>query len=494
MNRSALVSVGVFVCLLAAFAATRGDRVRVGLRSLELPRIAAADVTELLITGAARAKLRRADAGWSVEDPATPGTQHDADGVLVERLLAAIADLEIAGFVTGRSENHADLEIDDEQGLRLEIHTRAGTVADVILGRRAKGGGDLIRRTGDEAVFETRTSLASQARRSAEDWRRRELTQAEFAAIGALQITGPGAAELSLVRSEGEPGSSPIWTLAQGPTLPAGFELDQPAAQRVARALARLRADEFVDEDPGEDVTGLGNAATRVEARGPGGEPLVAVRVGAEDEQGRVFLLVEGDSQIYRVSKARADQLAPTLAKLRDLSLLRGDVTSIEGVVFAHGPARSVLSKQAGAWQLTESDAPPGYEFDGTRVPPRLFGLARTKGLRVLDPAELEAADFSDPLSIELSFADGTARTILFGAVLEEGGAGGAEGVVRSADGFVYAIGAVERERYENPLPLFERVAPPPPRPEGGGVRGLENLPPDVRKQIEEQLRLQGLR
>ena len=119
--------------------------------------------------------------------------------------------------------------------------------------------------------------------------------------------------------------------------------------------------------------------------------------------------------------------------------------------------------------------------------------MARTKGVRLLDDAARSAADFRDPLRIDLGFPDAVTRSIIFGAPLEGASPGVAEAAVTASDGLIYAVRAGEREGYENPLALFERVASPPPRPGGGGMQGLENLPPDVRRQIEQQLRQQGM-
>ena len=63
-------------------------------------------------------------------------------------------------------------------------------------------------------------------------------------------------------------------------------------------------------------------------------------------------------------------------------------------------------------------------------------------------------------------------------------------------DGLVYAVASFTKARYEKPVELFKKPPPPPQgmgAPGGGGISGLENLPPDVRQKLEASLKQQGL-
>jgi hypothetical protein len=60
-----------------------------------------------------------------------------------------------------------------------------------------------------------------------------------------------------------------------------------------------------------------------------------------------------------------------------------------------------------------------------------------------------------------------------------------------SADTFTYAISDSQRSRFDSGVEMFKKLPPPPPNMAGGGMRGLESLPPDVRAKIEAQLRQQ---
>ncbi len=56
-----------------------------------------------------------------------------------------------------------------------------------------------------------------------------------------------------------------------------------------------------------------------------------------------------------------------------------------------------------------------------------------------------------------------------------------------SADGLVYAVGMNEKATFEQGLELFKKRAPP----DMSKMKGLDQLPPDVRRQLEAQLRQQ---
>ena len=56
-------------------------------------------------------------------------------------------------------------------------------------------------------------------------------------------------------------------------------------------------------------------------------------------------------------------------------------------------------------------------------------------------------------------------------------------------DDLTYVVAAFTRNRLDKPYDLFKK---PPTPPQGmgqhGGIPGMENLPPDVRKKLEESM------
>ena len=60
-----------------------------------------------------------------------------------------------------------------------------------------------------------------------------------------------------------------------------------------------------------------------------------------------------------------------------------------------------------------------------------------------------------------------------------------------NADGLTYRLGGPQRQQYARGVELFKKPVMPPNMGGMGNMQGLESLPPDIRRQIEAQLRAQ---
>jgi hypothetical protein len=195
---------------------------------------------------------------------------------------------------------------------------------------------------------------------------------------------------------------------------------------------------------------------------------------------------VDGDSQIYLVASYQADQVRKKLLDLRDLSLVDFDPAKANRLTIHAGNNVTTVALANGAWTLTEPKAtPPGFEFDPNQVMATLNGIKGSRATRVVDGVEPTAAGLSKPtLSIDVALTDGSAAHLALGAPI----AGPPAGQVHaqgSIDKLVYAVPDAFRTRYERGIEMFRKVVRPPST---GMPQGLENLPPDVRRQIEAQL------
>src|SRR5688572_33146249 len=126
------------------------------------------------------------------------------------------------------------------------------------------------------------------------------------------------------------------------------------------------------------------------------------------------------------------------------------------------------------------------------------------RGTRVAADAPATAVAKPGPV-VELSLKDGKKQTLRFGAPVppdtatdEKADAKGddkkknepkeyyAKGAV---DDLTYVVAAFSRNRYDKPAELFKKPPAPPPGVGGGGIPGMENLPPDVRKKLEASMK-----
>jgi hypothetical protein len=90
---------------------------------------------------------------------------------------------------------------------------------------------------------------------------------------------------------------------------------------------------------------------------------------------------------------------------------------------------------------------------------------------------------------VEVTVEGGPARTLRLGKEAPGVANGGKELYARTTlDTLTYAVGDGARLRLAQGLDLFKRRPPPPSFAGAGQMKGLESLPPEVRKQLEAQL------
>lgn len=499
LSPRALVHVGVFAVLLVLVLVTRGQGERAGIRELSLPSLAKERVTSIEIGGKHKAKLSREGDSWFVEDPDKPGQKFPAEQSQVDRALDGLAELEAGAFVTGRADKHDELELSAEKGTFVTAVTDDKKILKVVLGRFAKGGGNYLRKQDGDEVFVGKGALASAVRKDAAAWRKKALVAAEEKDLVEVRVAVAGQAPYVLTRAPAEnDGDVGDWKLTEPATLPDGFRLDEGALGRLARAFAGLRAADFVDEKMDEAATGLGAGATVVTAKTQGGQE-VAVRFGSADDKKRAYTTVSGDPQLYVVADYTVKNVAKPLDDLRDLTFLVGlDADKVTEARF-DGPEGVVVLKKSGE-EWTVAQGTPTPEFDATSVTAKLKQLASLKGQGYRGRgAEGGFVPGKPPVKVTLT-VDGEAapRFLEFGGEVPGEAADKPSGRVfaRTSDGYVYDVGTYQKTRYEKPWDLFKQMAPPPGMGGmpggGGGIPGLENLPPDIRRQLEQQLRQQG--
>lgn len=493
LSKSAWLSLGIFGVLFALVLGTREERIEAGIRRLDLVSIEANEVQRVVVQGKdLRAALTRKGAGWQVSSGEEGAPSFAADSALVKSALDALASLSADTFVTGRAAKHADLEIDDEKGLRVQVEAGAKSL-DLVFGRAGKGGGNYLRPAGSDEVFAGKGSFAALVKKDVKGWRKRKLLDAEADELSQIEIEKPGSERLVLVGTRAEGQMSRSWALSPGTSLPEGFRLDESAAGRIATSVAGLRAADFADEAKAEDV-GLN------EAQNEGGRltitlaegKKIALRFGKEDDKKRVYAQIEGDPQLYLLASYSVTSSLKTLQDLRDLSILPFDAAQVERFVVQKGNDRVEVQKQEGTYALVSPNpAPAGFEFDAAGVEGKLAGITRIKASAwEASPAQtgLERPD----ITVEVSLVGGETRRLLIGREAKKGEGGAQEFYVQGSDGLVYRLPSYQKGRFDNALDLFKKVAPPP-MPAGGGGSGLDSLPPELRKQLEAAMRNQGM-
>ncbi len=500
MKKGTLAVLGVFALLLVLVLATREKKVSVGVRKLTVAKLDKAKVSELSLSGAKAATLTKEADGWVVADPASPAAKHPADGAQVDAAIEAINELQDADFISDRPEKATEAEADDAKGLKLAVSEGGAKKVELVLGKASQSGGNYLRKAGTQELFVYRGRLDWTVRKDAKAWRKKTVLSAKVEDVKRLTLKGQDGAEVKLLAGDA-PGK---WQLEGTPT-PPDYRFDPQAAQTLATQLVNLTAQDFLEgADAADDKTGLGGPHDSVEAELKDGKKLV-VHLGPQPDASKpgalVAAKVDGDPQIYQLAPYTAAALRKHLEELRDLSLFTFEPGAVKALRFNVGGKKVELAKQGEEWKITEpKQLPAGFEYDPAQVGGQL-GVLRS--LRALKVAPGKVADgqtglAAAPLTVQVELNGAPAQVLRLGKGLPvEGGKGTPTEVYArtSVDPLTYVVSEATRARLATGLELFKKQPPPPAfggMGGGGQIKGLESLPPEVRKQLEAQLRARG--
>jgi hypothetical protein len=495
MKKGTWIAVGIFAVLLVVVLATRERRVSVGIKKLELPAFDKAKITELSFSGPHSVLLERDGGGWKVENPAQPGL-HPAEDNPINSLVDAFAETKYGDLVTDRAERHADYEVDDAKGLRVKVTTGGAAPIELIFGKAGRGGA-YVRRAGQPEVFLAQTRFSGMANRDANTWRKHAVIALKADDFASVTLRPGGKSGYTL-----EHGADGKWALASGAAAPAGFRLDEAAAGRPAQQLSTLTAQDFLDDPQSDEALGLSGLHDTVEAKLKDGKavvvhfghPAAPADGGAANPNDPIPTRVEGDAQLYAVSVYVKNQLVQELAALRDMTLTAFDTQKVKRLTL-RGTKPVTVEKVGASWKVVEpKQLPAGADFDPGQVLSQLFRIRNLHAARLIDePLPPAKAGIPGTATVEVVLEDGTRQALYFGKEAAGSPPGPKQLYVKgTADGALYAMAESEKTRFDVGVDLFKKPPPPPNFGNPGAMRGLEQLPPDVRRQIEAQLRQRG--
>lgn len=521
-NNTPLIVGAVFVVLGGLWFATRDSAPKVGVKTLEVASIKKDDVDSVTITIPGKEKapegapaegpvasarepaqnvvIERDGQGFSVKDAQKADKRFAAEEAQVVGLLDAIAEFVPGDRIANDKAKLKDFEIDDEQALRVIVKAKGGAGLDLLFGRAAKSGGTTVRAAGSSDVFVAKGRLGALAKKDLSQWRKKGIVNKKADEIEAVTIARADGTVLELQAQtqevpapEGAPeGTAPTtkttWSLTQPATLPPGFRLDPQSLSRVAASLATLRAADFADDQTAADA-GLTGPHTTLSAKVKGGGTVV-VHLGGVDDKKRLYVRVDGDPQLYLVPEYTAKNLDKGLDDFRELTLFTAALDDVVGATLSGGGTKIVVKKD-GDWKLVEPKTAPA-ELDVGQIQAVVQGLLRLRGAKVLSGESDKTVGVGGP-TLTLALKGGGTQVVKMGAPVD---AAAPTGDVKAlgGDGLVYAVARFTKGRYDKPVELFKKPAPPPQGMGGmGGMNGLESLPPDVRKKLEASMKQQGL-
>lgn len=470
MKRGTLIVLGAFAVLLVIALATREKHVNAGVPKLELPTLDKSQVTEIAVSGPFNAVLKKGPSGWTVSDPKGSGKSYATDEVPINAALDAVADLRAQEFVSARADRLAEFELDDAKALRVKITAEGLGPVEVLYGKAdAAGAGTYLKVADRPEIFLGPPRLAWALRKAPSAWRKKQFLNLPADQLTQVTLSHGDGSSLSLKPAAQGTG----WELAEPSALPKGFRFDPAAAERVAKQVTSMFAQDFSE-------AAADTSAHTVTVQTKEGSSVV-LHVGAP-ANGTVPVTVEGDPQVYLVAEYLAASATKRLDDLRDTTLMTFDVAKVKRLSIEALGKRTVAAREGTTWKLVEPKAPPAT-FDPEQVTTQLAYLRNLRAQRAdSSPAAQKACAQKPSATVELEL-DGAPRQQLrfFGDLTPNEIC--AQG---SADNLTYVVTQNERFRFGKGAELFNKPAPPPNLQ---GMQGLEQLPPEVRAQLEAQLR-----
>lgn len=458
MNKQTLGAVAAFAVLLIAFVATREKSVSVGVQKFQSPTLSSSAIESITVTGVNAALLERGANGWTVADPAAPSSKFPADDAQVQTLLTALSEFKASDFVSDKAEKHAEFEVTKEKGAEVTVKAGSTTVA-IVFGKASKSGGTYVRKPDSNSVFSSASQVAWQLKRNVSAWRNKSIATAPAAEVTQVDVVRADGSTFSLKNADGS------WALSPAP----GFRVDSAVGQGLVSQLTSLTAQDFLATDGDFSKA---NVFTLMLKDGK----TMKVTVSTVKRDDNTFALkVDGVAQQYLVASWAAEQLDKPVSGFRDLRLVDFDVTKATRLTITAAGKKTVVAKQGEQWSLVEPKSAP--EFDGNQV---VAQLNRLKGVRAAEVATSKPALKTTVIEV---LVDGKPVQLAFGADV-----GDKAPVSGNLDSDVYLISNSERRAWETGAALFKK---PPPPPDFGQMNGLDQLPPDIRAKLMQQLQQQ---
>jgi hypothetical protein len=196
---------------------------------------------------------------------------------------------------------------------------------------------------------------------------------------------------------------------------------------------------------------------------------------------------------VYGLPQYAASQLRKRLVDFRDLSLFNFEPQKVTKLKVQAGGKAVVVEKEGEGWKLTEPrKLPDGFEFEPSQVTMQLLWLRNIRGTRLVEGQVSDAqAGLTSPAAlVEVTVEGGPVQTLRLGKEAPGTANSPKELYARSTiDALTYAVSDGLRVRLEQGPELFKRRPPPPSLAGAGQMKGLESLPPDLRRQLEAQMR-----
>lgn len=494
MNRNTGIAVAVFAVLVVVALATRNGPPERGIERVNFSKLDPDAIDTLEITGENPVTLAKSDGQWKVS-----GFDKDADSSMVERALEQLTKVNSSDLVTDSSERFEEYEVNDEKGVSVVAKAGGKSVAEFVLGKAANSGAYVL--VEGDKVFAAKGIYKNTYDREATKWLDRRLFRGrKIDDLEKVEVSLGDSPGFTVVKKDG------VWGLEDGFALPDGFRFDKNAARNIASTLVNLRAREVLTQAPAADP-GIASAKDRFALtfaegeNGPagtvvltlGGSVPLPVAEGEDKKPENVYAAVDARAdEVVTILVSQAKNLRRGLDRLRDMKFMNFDVSKATALTIKDREKSLDFAKKDGAWTLVKHSekTPEGFEFDPNTVDRWVRAIANARATSVAAAVTSAEAGLGRGGAVTITLEDGSKVTLNVGESFKD--ADDREQVYfgGNADKLVYVGTTWMKNNLTGGLEKFKKTEAPAP---GGALsnldpKALQNLPPDVRKSLEQQI------
>ena len=480
MKKSTGLALLVCVVLAALVWSKQGEKQERGVSRVSFAELDVNAITGLTMKGKHPVVLKRQGDAWVVENG------RRADSTAVQAALDALLKIDSTTLVTQKPERFAELKVESKEGTHVLALAGDAVVADFVIGSAGAGGSNIL---SQNKVYSMKRVFPGTFSRPTASWVDRRVMATAADAIARVEINLLGSEPYSLVP---DPKDSQKWSLADASVLPPGFRFDHSAARNTVNTLAGLHAREFVDGTSSDLDNGFGEDASRVTAYfKDSNKPAQTLLIGRETGSNLVYGKVLPQKDVFIFSSHTSKLLSQGPSDFRDLRLIDFQPAEVESLEIRDGSLQAKLTRQGQGWVVSSAKPalPAGFELDSMAVEARLQVLRSYRAAAVALNVTPRQAKFKKAQKrVTVTLLDGAKLQVEFGAATQI-----------NEKTMLYARGAIDNALYyadeaslsavlSDLTSMGKKVAPVQPNLGNLDPSSLSQLPPEVRKQIMQQL------
>ncbi len=477
MKKSTLLAVLVFAGLLVAALMSLQRKPERGVSRISYAGVDIAKVDKVVVKGPKPVTLVKKAETWQLE------SGKEADANVVKRMLEAIPKIVSSHTLTRDSARYAELEVDEEKGTAVQVFAGGQKLADFVVGKSGSGATPVRVEDDVYGVPGVGSHLFS---KDASAWQERKLFKAKLDEVDRVEVELAAGPAYALVKQESD------WALAEGATVPEGFRFDKNAARSLASALVNARADAILDSDPGAETSGLAEGADLLRFSGKDGLS-GELRLGKAREDKKVHAQVAGSADVVTLAEYTVKNLRKAATDLRELTLIELDKTLVRALEIRDGKKLLRFEKKGADWSVAKSSeaVPDGFELDSAAVDRKLGALAGVRAMKLAAEVSARHAGLAKPkVMVTAILEDKSKVSLAFGDSFKDGerDVSYARGNIDAA---IYVVTKYVRDAQTGGLDSFKKRPQAPGGMPNLDPAALSNLPPDVRRQLMQQLQQQ---